>query len=121
VFQNTPDWTASGILTYETPVNLFNTPGMFSVITSLSYRGETSQFEIPTPELDQSSYTLWDLSVIWAADSGHWNAGIHGKNLTDEEYKIAGYVFRDLGLENNVTAFYGNPRQIWATVQYNWF
>jgi len=121
VFQNTPDWTASGILTYETPFNLFNTPGMFSVITSLSYRGETSQFEIPTPELDQPSYTLWDLSLIWADDSGHWNAGIHGKNLTDEEYKIAGYWFPSLGLENNVTAFYGNPRQIWATVQYNWF
>lgn len=121
VFQNTPDWTASGILSYETPVNLFNTPGMFSVITSLSYRGETSQFEIPTPELDQSSYTLWDLSLIWADDSGHWNAGIHGKNLTDEEYKIAGYYFPSLGLENNVTAFYGNPRQIWATVRYNWF
>ena len=121
VFQNTPDWTASGILTYETPFNLFNTPGMFSVITSLSYRGETSQFEIPTPELDQPSYTLWDLSLIWADDSGHWNAGIHGKNLTDEKYKIAGYWFPALGLENNVTAFYGNPRQIWATVQYNWF
>lgn len=121
VFQNTPDWTASGMLTYEMPVNLFNTPGMFSVITSLSYRGETSQFEIPTPELDQPSYTLWDLSLIWADDSGRWSGGIHGKNLTDEEYKIAGYYFPALGLENNVTAFYGNPRQIWATVQYNWF
>ena len=121
VFQNTPDWTASGILTYDTPVNLFNTPGTFSVITSLSYRGETSQFETPTVELDQKSYTLWDLSLIWADDSGHWNAGIHGKNLTDEEYKVAGYYFPGLGLENNVTAFYGNPRQIWATVQYNWF
>ena len=121
VFQNTPDWTATGMLTYETPVNLFNTPGMFSVITSLSYRGETSQFEVPTPELDQSSYTLWDLSMVWSQDSGHWSAGLHGKNLTDEEYKIAGYYFPALGLENNVTAFYGNPRQIWATVQYNWF
>jgi len=121
VFQNTPDWTASGTLTYDTPVDLFNTPGTVSVITSLSYRGKTSQFEIPTPELDQDSYTLWDLSVIWVDDSGHWNAGLHGKNLTDEEYKIAGYYFPTLGLENNITSFYGNPRQIWATVQYNWF
>ena len=121
VFQNTPDWTASATLTYDTPVNLFSTPGTFSVITSLSYRGETSQFEIPTVELDQDSYTLWDLSLVWSQDSGNWNAGIHGKNLTDEEYKVAGYYFPGLGLENNVTAFYGNPRQIWATVQYNWF
>jgi iron complex outermembrane receptor protein len=121
VFQNTPDWTATGALTYDIPVNLFNTPGTFSFITSLSYRGETSQFEIPTPELDQDSYTLWDLSLVWADDSGRWSAGLHGKNLTDEEYKVAGYYFPGLGLENNVTAFYGNPRQIWGTVQFNWF
>lgn len=121
VFQNTPDWTASGTLTYNTPVELFSMPGTVSVITSLSYRGATSQFELPTPELDEDSFTLWDLSLVWAADSGRWNAGIHGKNLTDEEYKIAGYYFPALGLENNVTAFYGNPRQIWATVQFNWF
>lgn len=121
VFQNTPDWTASGTLTYSTPVELFNMPGTFSIIGALSYRGDTSQFEIPTPELDQDAYTLWDLSLIWADDSGHWNAGIHGKNLSDEEYKVAGYYFPGLGLENNITAFYGNPRQIWATIQYNWF
>jgi len=121
VFQNTPDWTATGILTYEMPVDLFGTPGMFSIITALSYKDDHSQFEVPNPFLDQDAYTLWDLSVIWSDDSGHWNAGIHGKNLTDEEYKIAGYFFPALGLEGNVTSFYGNPRQVWATVQYNWF
>ena len=121
VFQNTPDWTVTGMLAYDMPVNLFNTPGMFSFITSLAYRGDTSQFQFENPFLDQPSYTLWDLSLVWNQDSGRWSAGIHGKNLTDEEYKVAGYFFPDLGLENNITAFYGNPRQIWATVQYNWF
>ncbi len=121
VFQNTPEWTASGMLSYDTPVNLFNTPGVFSVITSLSYRSKTSQFETPNEFLDQPSYSLWDLSLVWTQDDGRWSAGIHGKNLADEEYKIAGYFFPSLGLENNVTAFYGNPRQVWATVQYHWF
>ncbi|MGD9264793.1 MAG: TonB-dependent receptor [Lysobacterales bacterium] len=121
VFQNTPEWTAGGVLTYSTPLDLFNTSGLLSVITSLSYRGETSQFEIPTPELDQDAYTLWDLSLVWAADSGRWSAGVHGKNLSDKEYKVAGYYFPGLGLENNITAFYGNPRQIWGTVTFNWF
>jgi iron complex outermembrane receptor protein len=121
VFQNTPDWTVTGMLAYDMPVNLFKTPGTFSFITSLAYRGDTSQFQFENPFLDQPSYTLWDLSLVWNQDSGHWSAGIHGKNLTDEEYKVAGYFFPALGLENNITAFYGNPRQIWATVQYNWF
>jgi iron complex outermembrane receptor protein len=120
VFQNTPEWTATGALTYETPVNMFKTPGLLSFITALSYRGENSQFEVPNPFLDQDAYTLWDLSVVWSDDSGHWNAGIHGKNLTDKEYKVAGYFFPALGLEGSITAFYGNPRQIWGTVQYNW-
>ncbi len=35
VFQNTPKWTATGTFTYEMPVNLFNTPGLFSVITAI--------------------------------------------------------------------------------------
>jgi iron complex outermembrane receptor protein len=121
VFQNTPEWTITGTLTYETPVNWFNKAGLFSAITALAYRSKTSQFEVENPFLDQPSYTLWDLSFIWADDTGHWNAGIHGKNLTDKEYKVAGYFFPDLGMENNITSFYGNPRQVWATLQYNWF
>jgi len=121
VFQNTPKWTATGTFTYEMPVNLFNTPGLFSIITAIAYRDDTSQFEVPNPFLDQPAYTLWDLSLIWSQDSGNWSAGIHAKNLGDKEYKVAGYFFPDLGLENNITAFYGNPRQVWATVQYNWF
>jgi len=121
VFQNTPKWTITGMLTYETPVNWFNKAGLFSAITSLAYRSKTSQFEVENPFLDQPGYTLWDLSFIWADDTGHWNAGIHGKNLTDKEYKVAGYFFPNLGLENNITSFYGNPRQVWVTVQYNWF
>jgi iron complex outermembrane receptor protein len=123
VFQNTPEWTASGTLTYNVPVNWFGSSGLLGVITSLSYRGDHSQFEIPNEFLDQDSYTLWDLSVVWTDDSGHWQVGAHGKNLTDEEYKVAGYYFPypTLGLEGTVTAFYGNPRQYWLDVQYRWF
>ena len=118
VFQNTPKWTASGMATYETPLALFGNAGSFAVITSLSYRDDTSQFEFPNALLDQESYSLWDLSVVWEDDDGHWRAGIHGKNLGDEEYKVAGYDFPTLGLEGNVTAFYGNPMTVTATAEY---
>lgn len=118
VFQNTPEWTASGTATFETPLTLFDNPGSFAVITSLSYRDDTSQFEFPNALLDQESYTLWDLSLVWEDDDGRWRAGIHGKNLGDEEYKVAGYDFPTLGLEGNVTAFYGNPMTVTATAEY---
>jgi iron complex outermembrane receptor protein len=121
--QNTPEWTAAGTLSYNTPVDWFAIPGSLGLTTTVSYRGDHTQFEVPTPELDQDSYTLWDLSVVWAADSGRWQIGLHGKNLTDEEYKVAGYYFPfpTLGLEGTVTAFYGNPRLYWLDVQYRWF
>ncbi|ANO51761.1 TonB-dependent receptor [Woeseia oceani] len=119
VFQNTPEVTASTTLSYERPLALFSTPGSFAVITSLSYRDDTSQFETPTPLLDQEAYTLWDLSFVWEDDDGRWRASLHGKNLTDEEYKVAGYYFPSLGLESSITAFYGNPTTWTATVEYN--
>jgi iron complex outermembrane receptor protein len=120
VFQNTPEWTAAGTLSYNTPVNW---GGLLNLITTLSFRDDHSQFEAPNPFLDQESYTLWDVSAVWTDDSGHWQVGLHGKNLTDEEYKVAGYYFPypTLGLEGTVTAFYGNPRQFWLDVQYRWF
>ncbi len=118
VFQNTPELTASAFVTYETPLTLFSNPGGLSIITSASFRDDTSQFETPIPLLDQESYTLWDLSVVWEADDGRIRAGIHGKNLTDEEYKVAGYNFPTLGLEGNVTAFYGNPTTITGTIEF---
>ncbi|GMR14731.1 MAG: TonB-dependent receptor [Gammaproteobacteria bacterium] len=121
VFQNTPKWTVSGMLSYAMPMNLFANTGELAFITTLSYRDDTSQFEAPNPFLDQEAYTLWDLSIVWTGDSGHWQVGLHGKNLTDEAYKVAGYFFPTLGLEGSVTAFYGNPRQISAVVRYNWF
>jgi iron complex outermembrane receptor protein len=118
VFQNTPEWTGNGTLTWETPLSLFDRSGMFGVIASLSYRSAASQFEAPNPFLDQGSFNLWDLSLVWQDDDGHWRAGIHGKNLADEEYKVAGYFFPTLGLESSITAFYGNPRTVTATVEY---
>jgi iron complex outermembrane receptor protein len=118
VFQNTPEWTASGTANYTLPVGWFGTAADLAFITTLAYRDDHSQFETPNPFLDQEAYTLWDLSAVWTDESGRWQVGLHGKNLTDEEYKVAGYYFPALGLEGSITAFYGNPRQYWLDVQY---
>jgi iron complex outermembrane receptor protein len=118
VFQNTPKWTGHANVTFEIPMALGNADGSFAVIGSVSYRDKASQFEYPNPLLDQESFSLVDLSIIWEDDDGRWRAGIHGKNLGGEEYKVAGYNFPALGLEGNVTAFYGYPRTITGTVEY---
>jgi len=118
VFQNTPEVTASATLVYERPMEVIGRDANFSVRNTLSYRDDTSQFEVPTPELDQDAYTLWDLSFVLEDPDGRWRLGLHGKNLTDEEYKVAGYFFPNLGLESSITAFYGDPRRVMGTFEY---
>lgn len=115
VFQNTPDLTASGNVTFETPMSLFGKGGNIAFITSAAYRDDATQFEFPNPLLDQEAFTLWNLSIVWEDDDGRMRVGLHGKNLGDEEYKVAGYDFPDLGLEGNITAFYGAPMTVTGT------
>ena len=128
--QNTPKWTASGTLGYSTPVG----SGDLNFNTTVSYRSKTVQFEIPNPFIDQSGYALWDASLVYSAPGDRWTIGIHGKNLTDKEYKTSGYTFMAvnpvtgellrnaqgnlipaLGREGVLSAFYGNPRQIFLS------
>lgn len=128
VFQNTPEWTASGSLTYSRPLSFGSRTGTLSFINSLAYRGDASQFETPNPYLDQPAYTLWDASVVWEADDGGLQVGLHAKNITDKRYIVAGYNFVDinpdgsltpnLGTEGTLTGFYGNPFTLTASVTY---
>lgn len=128
--QNTPKVTATGTIAYTTALG----SGDLGLSAMASYRSKTFQFEIPNPFIDQSGYTLLDASVVYTAPGGRWNLGLHGKNLTDKEYKTSGYSFvaadpvtgaltrnaagnlvPSLGREGTLTAFYGNPRQIFLT------
>ena len=124
--QNTPKWTASGTLSYTTPVG----DGDLFAGATLSYRSKTYQFEVPNPFLDQDGFALFDANLVYTAPGGNWSLGVHGKNLFDKEYKTSGYTFvladpetgvllpgpiPSLGTEGTLTAFYGNPRQVFVT------
>ena len=132
-FQNTPKWTASGTLGYEIPL----AAGDLYASTTLSYRSKTYQFEVPAEGLDQSGYALWDASIVWTSGDERLSIGIHGKNLLDKQYIVSGYNFISqdpdsgayirnaagsliptLGAEGVLTAYYGNPRQVFATIGY---
>jgi len=117
VFENTPQWTAAVSADYGLPVTWLGHAGQFTAITTWSWRDDHFQFTRPIPEFDQSSFALWDLSLIWLRNDERWRLGLHGKNLTDERYKVAGLDIT-LGLEDNYTVYYGNPRQYWLDLQY---
>ena len=125
VFQNTPEWTGSLRLTYDTPFNILLKEGRLTINQLTSYRSDSSQFEVRSP-LDQEAYALYDLSLRWKEDGSRWGFSLTGKNLSDERYKVAGYNFINpttgaptLGLEGVLTGFYGDPRTITFGIDYN--
>jgi len=130
VFQNTPHWTASGTATGVVPVG----DGLLTANSTVSYRSLTRQFETPSPFLDQRAYALWDAGLTYAFGAGRaYSFGVYGRNLTGKTYKTSGYQYivstvagvpilssagvyqTSLGKEGIATAFYGNPRQVFAT------
>lgn len=117
VFQNTPKNSANLRANYDIALPIMGQNGKVSLIGSVSYKGATNQFETVSL-LDQDGYKLWDASIVWTRADGKIRAGIHGKNLGDERYKTAGYLFPTLGNEGTLTAFYGNPRTVSATLEY---
>ncbi len=112
--QNTPEFMSFLAATYTVPLS----EGDLSVTGSWSRKGSIVQFETAVPEIDQEGYSLFDASIVWTSEDGTWTAGLHGKNLADERYKTAGYNFPTLGLENNITVFFGAPRTFTFTAGY---
>ena len=126
VFQNTPEITAHMGFNFGLPM----AGGMTDFIGLASLKSDASQFEVPNPFLDQDGFVLVDASVVYTVDSGLFSIGVHGKNLFDKEYIVAGYNFvaggvggapfiPTLGREGTLTGFYGDPRRVFVTAQVN--
>ncbi len=122
VFQNTPEFTANMGFVLGVPVG----GGNMDFLGSASLRSDASQFETPNPFLDQDGFVLLDASIVYTTDDDRFSIGVHGKNLTDKRYIVAGYNFvaggvngqpftPTLGLEGTLTGFYGDPRRFFVT------
>ncbi|MEQ8802899.1 MAG: TonB-dependent receptor, partial [Haliea sp.] len=118
--QNTPEEMVYVGLIYSTGL----AGGDVTANLNWSYKGDITQFEAPVPVIDQESYDILNASIVWLSSDEQWLFGIHGKNLTDELIKTAGYCFGSggcpstLGLEDNTSVFYAPPRTVTATVEY---
>lgn len=110
--QNSPEWSAFWSLTHTSTV----AGGDLRITPSVSYRSDFHLFDAPDPVLDQDGYALVDLAIIWRAPSGAYEFGVVGRNLTDEEYKVGGYNFAGATFNNSISAFYGPPRTVSASV-----
>ena len=140
--QNTPKWTLSGSLDYDTPM----AGGRLDLNSTLSYRSKSQQFELRTPGLDQKGFALWDANLVWRSSGNRFEFGLHGKNLANKKYIVSGYNFLlqnpwtgdfiqnnaagtpattsaqlspTLGRTGVLTAYYGNPRQVFLSAAIN--
>jgi iron complex outermembrane receptor protein len=129
--QNTPKWTLSGTLDYDTPL----ADGRVNLNTTVSYRSASQQFELRSPGLDQPGFALWDANLVWQSRGSRWELGLHGKNLLNKKYIIGGYNFLlqnpytgayilpngtpgyspTLGKTGVLTGYYGNARQVFVS------
>jgi len=114
---NSGDLTLTGSANYRSEYNLFNVanPGFAA--------GTSAVFPQGGPALDPDGYTTFDLGANFVSESGRWEFGIFGRNLTDERARVAAYNFvtpSQLGIDGAYSAFYRAPRTFTATLGFNY-
>ncbi len=135
VTQNTPEWTSrfgflwthdlkdSGNLTVTGSANFRDEYNLFNAENGGFAPGTSAVFPQGGPSLDPDAYTTFDLGANYVSESGRWEFGIFGRNLTDERAQVAAYNFvtpSQLGVDGAYSAFYRAPATVTATLGFNY-
>ncbi|MEW6983721.1 TonB-dependent receptor [Colwelliaceae bacterium 6471] len=120
---NTPDTTVNLGFSYDFETDM----GSFVLNGNYYYRGDYD-LAVTDNLLSQDGYGLVNLGLNWYSKDGNWTAGLHLKNITDEEYLVGNYAFvtpqddgsytPGLGGDNTLIGYYGDPQTIALTVGY---
>ena len=111
-FTNAPKY--SGALNVEWRTDLAG-GGNLSARATYSYQSEVWPTTDLSKEIRQDGYGLLSAGVIWKLDDA-WSLSLQGTNLTDKAYRTTGYNIAAYGV---LTGFYGAPRQVQASVRYD--
>lgn len=110
---NTPELTANLGANHTIASDI----GDFIFTANASYRSETQIFETPSL-IDEDAYTIVNVGVTYYHSDGNWSASLQGRNIFDEQVRIAGYNFLGLGGEDSVIGYYNDPATVAFTVKY---
>jgi iron complex outermembrane recepter protein len=114
---NSPDWTSFFGATYEWALGA----GDLTAHLGLQYRSRTKVANTIPSITDQDAYDLLDLGVAYTTGSRAWRFALEGKNVLDEEYRVAGYDFGTLTTPHiSQIGFYGPPRTVAVTATYRY-
>jgi len=117
-FVNAPRWTTQLYNSYALEIGGL---GTLSLWANYSFRSEYFPEISNSKRIEQGSFGLWDAGVVLMSADSHWQYSITGKNLRNEEYRVAGYNYAAAtGQEGSVTGFYGDPRTVTASALYQW-
>ncbi|GIU46191.1 TonB-dependent receptor [Shewanella sairae] len=121
---NTPETTANAGFNYDFSTGI----GDFVFNGNYYYRSEYD-LTVTDSLLTQEGYGLLNFGLNWYSEEGSWTAGLHWKNVTDEEYLVGTYAFvtptddggylPGLGGDNTLIGYYGDPQTISLTVGYS--
>ncbi len=124
---NTPEQTVNLGFNYDMPI----TNGDVVFTGNYSYRSDYSLTELGNI-LEQEAYGIVNLGVRWTSSDGKMTLGLHGKNLTDEEFLVGNYAFLGaadssrpngyapgLGGDTTLIGYYGAPRTVSLSLGYS--
>jgi iron complex outermembrane receptor protein len=115
---NSPDWTTFLGATYEWELG----SGDMSIHAGYQYRSATKVANTTASITDQDAYDVLDLGVAYTTADDNWRFAVEGKNILDEEYRVAGYDFGATGATGGFSriGFYGPPRTVSVTATYRY-
>lgn len=114
---NTPRWTVG----LENAFDIHQgSNGTLTLLANYHHRAEYYPEVLNSDLIKQSSYNLWDLSLVHRRNDLPLSVALNVLNVTDQEYRVAGYNFDNVGGERIITGFYGDPRTLSLSAQYEW-
>lgn len=112
---NVPKTSGMIGITYDTEF----VGGSLNLGTSLSYTGAIAmEVAIPNQLIDEDAYTLLNADISWYSADESWTVALHGKNLANTEYRVAGYNFPSFLGDDEILGFYGDPRTVSLNLGY---
>jgi iron complex outermembrane receptor protein len=114
---NSPEWTTFFGASYEWELGA----GNLNAHLGYQYRSDTKVANTIASVTDQDAYDILDLGVAYTTASESWRFALEGKNVLDEEYRVAGYDFGRIGAPHvSQIGFYGPPRTVAVTATYRY-
>jgi iron complex outermembrane receptor protein len=111
---NSPDWTSFLGATYRWELGA----GDLAAHLGYQYRSKTKVANTTASITDQDAYDVLDVGVSYTTASQAWRFALEGKNVLDEEYRVAGYDFGNTNISQ--IGFYGPPRTVAVSATYRY-